>query len=109
MLNAAKAIKIALVFMAITSCSRQQTDESAIVRLMKANGSGDMSRYSTVGLQQWFATHPDLAKQVVGLCQSASQTSTANWANSAEGTACGAAQRTVAFLPAKVTADQRAW
>jgi len=109
MLNLSKAIGTALILMAVTSCSRQQDHESAIVRLMESNGSGDLSSYSAVGLQQWFATRPELAKQVAGMCQSVSQKSTANWATSIEGTACGAAQRTVAFLPAKVTADQRAW
>lgn len=109
MLNLSKAVGTALVLVAATSCSRQQSHESAIVRLVKAHGSGDLSGYSAVGLQQWFATRPDLAKQVAGMCQSISQSSTADWGASVEGTACGAAQRTIAFVPAKITADQRAW
>ena len=110
MANLLKSAGAASIIVAImTACHDSNEQRSPIVRLMEQNGSGDLSSFTAPGLQQWFAVRPDLAKRVVGMCEPIAKNSTANWVTSAEGTACAAAQRTIAFLPAKVTADQRAW
>jgi hypothetical protein len=100
---------VLIVVLMTTACHGSRAQESRVIRLMEENGSGDLSTYTAPGLQQWFAARPDLAKRVVSMCEPIAKNSAANWAASAEGTACASARRTIAFMPAKVTADQRAW
>jgi hypothetical protein len=108
--NLLKAAGTALaVVVMMTACRGSLAHESQVIRLMEENGSGDSSTYTAAGLQRWFAARPDVAKRVVSMCEPIAKNSTANWAASAEGTACASAQRTVAFTAGKVTADQRAW
>lgn len=109
MSNLSKIGTALIVAVMMSACHGSRAHESQVVRLMQENGSGDLSTYTAPALQQWFAVRPDLAKRVVSMCEPIAKNSRPNWAASAEGTACASAQRTVAFTPAKVTADQRAW
>ncbi len=112
MVNMFRLSKVAgalLIIVIITACHGSRVAQSRVIRLMEENGSGDLSTYSAPGMQQWFSVRPELAKRVANLCVPLAKTSKANWATSAEGTACAAAVRTVAFRPDNVTADQRAW
>ena len=98
-----------LVMAGLTSCYDPHAQESKVIRLLEINGAGDLSTFSAPGLQQWFSTRPELAKQVAMMCGPISKTATANWATSAEGTACSAATRVMAFTYHHVDADKTTW
>lgn len=109
MSNVSRTYAVIVVVMGMAACHTSPVQNSDVLRLMEKNGAGDLTNYSAVGFQQWFAVRPELAMQVAKMCEPLAKNSPANWAPSAEGTACSAAQRTVAFMPLKTAADKTAW
>jgi hypothetical protein len=109
MLSMYRTVAVMLMLAGLSACYDPHAQESQVIRLLEANGAGDLNTYSAPGLQQWFSTRPKLAQQVAQLCDPISKNSAANWATSAEGTACSAAVRTRAFSfdPTSIKADTK--
>lgn len=85
------------------ACYDVHAQQSAIVREIEANGSGNISTYTAAGLAQWFSSRPQLALKIARECEPISKASQANWLTSAEGTACYAAAQ--ASPPVNYQAD----
>jgi hypothetical protein len=100
------ALFLAFVAMCV-SCYDPHAQESAIVRFVELHGAGNISTYSSPGLQQWFGERPELATRVHAMCGDLYKTSNANWATTAEGTTCLAA-RSMAPVPT-IQSDGRSW
>jgi hypothetical protein len=100
---------LVLVTAAVTqvACYDPHAHDSAIVRQIEANGSGDISTYTMPGLVAWFQQRPALATAIAAECRPVSLTANANWITSAEGTACRAA--IVTAPPPEFKADSRTW
>jgi hypothetical protein len=92
-----KLLVPALVLFALGGCYDRNAQKSEVIKLMQANGSGNLSTYTQPGLQQWFSVRQPLAEKVAAMCDPISKNSTADWAISAEGTACAAAFHTRAY------------
>ncbi len=99
---------VAIAGLTISSaCYDPHAQESAIVREIEANGSGDLSTYTAPGLGQWFSVRPQFATRIAAECAPLARSSRANWITSAEGVACSAAtQAAPAPIP---VADTRSW
>ena len=101
-----KAIAMFLL-LSLVGCYDPRAQESAVVREVEAAGAGNLNTYTQPGLAQWFSTRSELARKIAGECGPIAGNRGANWATSAEGTVCLAANRAQP-LP-QWTADQRTW
>jgi len=90
--------------------------KSEVLALLEKNGAGDASKSSLPAFRRWFSTRAALAEQVVKMCEPIEGNATVAWGDSAEATACTAAQETSAaarrtkawtFVPP--VADKRGW
>ena len=72
------------------SACRQGEPSSPIVQKLEAAGSGDLSKTSADGIQQWLGPRRQLAIEVEGMCKQARPGATANWAVTTEGRVCAA-------------------
>ena len=66
---------------------------SAIVQKVEAAGSGDLSKTSSDGIQQWLGPHRELAIEVENMCKAVRPKATAKWADSTEGRVCTASSQ----------------
>lgn len=93
--------------LALSGCYDPNAQGSTIVRQIEAAGSGNISTFTLSGLAEFFSNRPELAKRIATECLAIEPTRPANWATTAEGTACHAA---IAMQPPpSFTADQRTW
>jgi hypothetical protein len=91
---------------AALDCSRPEPP-SPIVQKAEASGSGDLATASEASIGQWLAKHPDVARDIEGMCKPVRKSASATWGNSTEGRLCTASGRIAFFAPSQTTGDDR--
>ena len=89
-----------------TDCSRPEPS-SQIVQKAEAAGSGDLSTTSEASMGQWLAKHPEVARDIEGMCKPVRKAASASWGDSTEGRLCKASGRIAFFAPSQTTSDDR--
>jgi hypothetical protein len=97
---------VLLGFIAAMGCSRPEPP-SPIVQKAEAAGAGNLTTTSDASMAQWLAKHPDVARDLEGLCKPVRQSASANWGDTTEGRLCKASGRIAFFAPSKTTGDDR--
>jgi hypothetical protein len=104
-------VRISSVLMAIITISAcgQSEPRSAIVQTVEQAGSGDLSKTSTVAMQQWLATRREVAIQVEGMCKPVREQASVAWVDTTEGRLCSASRQVTFFRSGPVTGDGKTY
>ncbi len=91
---------------AATNCSRSE-QPSPIVAKAEASGAGDLSAASEGSMAQWLAKHPEVARDVEGMCKPVRSAASAAWGDTTEGKLCKASGRIAFYAPSQTKGDDR--
>ena len=91
---------------AATSCSRPEPP-SPIVQRAEAAGAGDLSTSSDASVGQWLGKHPEVARDIEGMCKPVRSSASATWGETTEGKLCKASGRIAFFAPTQTKGDDR--
>ena len=99
---------VLMVIFTLIACGPSE-NRSTIVQTVEQAGSGDLSKTSTIAMQQWLATRRDLAIRVEGMCKPVREQAPAEWADTTEGRLCGASRQLTFFRSGPVTGDGKTY
>jgi hypothetical protein len=95
---------LAVLVVSLVGCSVTKDRTSLIVKKAESCGAGELSRTSTMAVQDWFGRNRDCALAMDRMCKPVRNSATASWVDSPEGHVCLAA-RNVAQWARKTNQD----